>query len=260
MEKIDTLSSIKGRKILIELYKELRYDKQLSGFMTLLQTWRVCTREKELMRYMKKSITVLHPLGFFSGTSLWMQEIVNRYYFTTINSFVYFGAAILLALIGIRRFSEHVTETMIIGGVAFEALMLIFMFVVMLFSPNEDVLETEEARDDREEELLIEIGEIGRDLAASVTKIEDLTNSINQLIRQQENMLNFVNQIAKNSADAVSPNPQMIETMRETNSILNDFKNTVEKFNMAANELKTEAIESSVKKEIEKFFINKLNK
>ncbi|MFH1051934.1 MAG: hypothetical protein V1779_13515 [bacterium] len=258
MKQIETLSSIKGRKILIELFKELRYEKQLSGFMILLQTWRVCTREKELFRYMKEEITVLHPLGFLSGTALWMQEIVNRFYFSTVNSFVYFGAAVLLALIGIRRFSDHVTETMIIGGVAFEALMLIFMFVIMLFTPNDEALDDEKEEKDTANELLLEIGEIGREMAAAVTKMEEMTNSINQLVKQENDMINLVNQIAKNSADAVSPNPQMLDTMRVTNALLEEFKNTVEGFNIAAEKLNREKIEISVKKEVERLLLSKL--
>ena len=260
MKKIETLSTIEGRKVLIELFKELRYERQLSGFNVLLQTWRICVRERDLFRYMKDEVSVLHPLGFFSGTTLWMQEIVNRFYFTTINSFVYLGAAILLALIGIRRFSDHVSEQMIIGGVAFEAFMLIFMFIIMLFSPNDEVLESG-SKDDKSssDDLIIEIGEIGRDIAASVTKLDDVTGAITQLIRQQVDMINLINQIAKNSADAVSPNPQMLDTMRVTNAVLEEFKNTVESFNAAAEKLKREEIELAVKKEVERIIVSRVN-
>jgi len=260
VKQIETLSSIKGRKILIELFKELRYDKQLSSFMILLQTWRVCTREKELFRYMKEEVTVLHPLGLFSGTTLWMQEIVNRFYFSTVNSFVYFGAAILLALIGIRRFAEqYVTEYMVIGGVAFEALMLIFMFLIMLFTPNDEALDDDKEEKNTANDLLVEIGEIGREMAAAVGKIEEFTVSINQLINQQLNMISLVSQVAKNTSDAVLPNPQMIETMKTTNELLKDFKDTVEGFNVAAEKLKREEIESSVKKEVERLLLTKLS-
>ena len=68
----------------------------MSGFSTSLLCWRICTSERELFRYSKNEVTVLHPLGFFSGSGLWMEEIVNRYYYSTINSFVYFGAAIFI--------------------------------------------------------------------------------------------------------------------------------------------------------------------
>jgi len=259
LKKIETLSSINGRKTLIKLFKELRYEKQLSSFMTLFLTWRICVRERELWRYMKEEVTVLHPLGLISGTSLWMQEIVNRFYFSTINSFVYFGAAILLALIGIRRFSDHVTETMVISGIAFEALMLIFMFVIMLFTPNDEALEDIENEDDNSiNDLIVEIGEIGRDFAAAVGQLENISSSVNEMIRQQVDLINIVNQIAKNSADAISPNPKMLDTMRVTNIALEEFKNSVQGFSAAADNLKKEEIEISVRKEVEKVLVNKL--
>ena len=258
MKKLETLSTIEGRKVLIELFRELRYEKQMSSFMTLLQTWRICTK---LFRFMKNEITVMHPLGFFKGTSLWMQEIVNRFYFSTINSFVYFGAAILLSLIGIRRFNDNVTDAMVISGVAFEALMLIFMFVVMLFTPNDDAITaTDVNEEDNEKELLIEIGEIGRDIAASVTKIEELINSVDQLIRQQVNLINVVNQVAKSTSDAVAPNPQMLDTMRVTNTVLEELRFTIESFNESAKKLNHAEVESAVKKEIERILINKITR
>jgi hypothetical protein len=261
LKKLETLSTIEGRKVLIELFRELRYEKQMSSFMTLLQTWRICTKEKELFRFMKNEITVMHPLGLFKGTSLWMQEIVNRFDFSTINSFVYFGAAILLTLIGVRRFNDNVTDTMVISGIAFEALMLIFMFIVMLFTPNDDATTAiDEKEEDNEKELLIEIGEIGRDIAASVTKIEVLINSVDQLIKEQVNLINVVNQVARNSADAVAPNPQMLDTMRVTNSVLEEFKNTIESFNESAKKLNNAEVESAVKREVERLLINKINR
>lgn len=259
MEKIETLSSIKGRKALISLFRELRYDKQLSSFSTLFLTWRICVKEKELYRYINKEIIIQHPLGFFSGTNLWMQEIVNRFYFSTINSFVYLGAAILLGLIGIKRFSNHISDTMVITGVALESFLLIMMFLLMLFTPNDEALEPNDENENSIEELIIEVGEVGRDLAASVSKLDDVNNSINELIHQQVNLINLVNQVAKHSADAISPNPQMLDIMRVTNVSLEEFKNTVDSFTKEANKIKKEEIAEAVKKEISSLVIKSLD-
>lgn len=260
MRKIETLSSIEGRKTLIELFKELRYEKRLSSLASLFLAWKICVGGRDLRKYSNKEINVIHPLGFFSGTGLWMQEVVNRFYFSTINSFVYFGAAILLAIIGIRRFSESVSESMVIAGVAFEAFLLIIMFVVMLFSPNDEALEKTDDEESEGEDLLSEIGEIGRDIAEAVNKLENVNGSINEMIRQQVNLLNQINQIAKSTGEAVSPNPQMLDSMRETNASLAEFKNTVDNLNDSINELKSEEIESAVRKEVERLFVNRFNK
>ena len=261
MKNIDTLSSLEGRATLAEVYNEVRFEKQLSNFSTLLLTWRICVREREIFRYVKKDVTVLHPLGIFSGTGLWMEEILNRYYFTTINSFVYFGAAILLVLIGLRRFTDYISPDIVLGGVAFEALMLIFMFLVMLFTPSEE-LETLKAKtsDNQNtiEDLIVEVGEISRDFAAVVTQLEKLSDSYQEVLKQQASLTYQISKLTENYSNASAPNPQLMEIMKETNNALNEFKNNVNNLNNAAELLKREEIEIAVRKEVERVLVNKL--
>jgi hypothetical protein len=261
MKKIDTISSLEGRALLKEIFHELRYEKQLSSFATLALCWRICTYEREIFRYVKQEATILHPLGFFSGTALWMEEVINRYYFSTINSFVYFGAAVLLMLVGIRRFSNNVSDNVVIFGVAFEAMMLIFMFVVMLFTPNEENNGNGSggpASDGTIEELITEVGEIGRDFAAVVVQLEELGETLQELIKNQRDLVESVNEVARLSAKAVSPAPEMLETMSQTNTSLQKFRDTVENLSSAAESLKREEIEIAVRKEVERFLVDKV--
>ncbi|MFN3782045.1 MAG: hypothetical protein ACK4SO_07710 [Candidatus Kapaibacteriota bacterium] len=259
MEQIETLSSIEGRRLLYRIFQELRYQKQMSNLTILSLTWRICTTEREISRYTKEDVQVLHPLGFFSGTALWMEEIVNRFYFSTINSFVYLGAAILLVLIGIRRFSSYVSDTVVILGVAFEALMLLFMFVVMLFTPSEDALPINQSEDEPEKELLVEIGEIATDFATAVSKLENLGESIKSLLIQQNEILTSLRESNENLRQIISPNPKLIEIMNQTNKSLEEFNQTLEKLTQSANQLKQEEIEIAVRRELEKFFANMIN-
>ena len=124
MKKIENLASLEGRKILQNLFKEMRFIKQRSALSTLFLCWRICVSEKDYPAFAKLEIHVMHSLGIVRGSMLWMEEIVNRFYFSTINSFVYFGAAVLLVLIGVRRFSSTMSDTAVIWGIIFEATML----------------------------------------------------------------------------------------------------------------------------------------
>ncbi len=260
MNKIDTLSSLDGRRLLQEIFIELRYQKHYSYFYTLLLCWRFCVYERNLYRYINKEITIIQNLGFFSGTTLWLEEIVNRYYFSTINSFVYFGAAVLLVLIGLRRFSNTISDTVVIAGVAFEALMLLCMFIVMLFTPNEDLRISNEKNKNEDDDLIGEIGELGRDVAAVVIRLETLSAQYNELLNAQKELINSVNKIAISIADAASPNPQMLETMKGTNNALTEFNNNITSLNKALDSLRREEIESAVKKEIEIFLVDRVLK
>lgn len=256
MKKIENLSSLQGRRILRNIYNELRFDKQRSSIATLFICWRIACFEKRPNKYSSVGAEIAMPLGFFKGTALWLEEIVNRFYFSTVNSFVYFGAAILLVLIGIRRFSENISTDLVIGGIILEAALLIFMFVVMLFAPPEEVIED----DDNEDELLEEIGEVGRDIAGVSIQLENLANSLNTMVTQQNDMLEKFAEIANINRDAVSPNPKMIENMNKTNDSLEKFNETVSKLNKSVKTLRREELEQSVRKELEKIIADKLSK
>ncbi|MFA6569902.1 MAG: hypothetical protein WCT77_01560 [Bacteroidota bacterium] len=262
MKNIDTLSSIEGRSLLNEIFQELRYQKQMSAFSTLLLCWRICINEREIFRYVKKEVTVLHPLGLFSGTGLWLEEIVNRYYYSTFNAFVYFGAAVLLLLIGIRRFNDNISNDVVIAGIAFEALMLILLFVIMLFTPNDDVLKYQTNGKDEDNpggELLLEIGEISRDLAGAVVQLEKFDSSMQEMVKQQTALIQFLKNVSENFGQAVAPNPRMLEAMNELNSSLAVLKNTVDSLNSSAETLKKEEIEFAVRHELEKILANKIS-
>lgn len=260
MKKIDTLSGLEGRALLNKIFKEIRYEKQASGASALFTCWRLCTYESELFRYSKSDVTVLHPLGAISGTALWLEEIVNRYYYSTINSFVYFGAAVLLVLIGIRRFSDNVSDELVIGGVVFEAMMLMIMFMVMLFSPNENIESeaTENGSQESMEELILEIGEISRDFAAVSVQFDQINESLQDMLRQQRELIATVVDIAQANTLAVAPNPKMIEAMADTNDALNRFTISLHTLNESVDKVRASEIEFAVKKEISEIINTKL--
>jgi hypothetical protein len=261
MKQIETLSSLEGRAILRRVYQELKFDKQLSSFSSLLLCWRICTHEREIFKYVNQDVTIVHPLGFFSGTALWMEEVLNRFYFSTINSFVYFGAAVLLILIGIRRFTPDFNDNIVIAGVIFESLMLVFMFLIMLFSPPEEVsLSGGEITDEQNSvsDLIIEVGEIATDFAAVVVNLEQLSDTMKSILESQSQLIESVKELAHSNVLAVSPNPQLIETMKNTNHALEDFRQTVNNLNIAAETLKREEIEIAVRKEVERVLVNKV--
>lgn len=264
MRKIDTLSSFNGRLLIQEIYQELKYEKQRSSLSCLIDCWKICTHEKDINKYVDIKATILHPLGVFRGTGLWMEEVVNRFFFTTINSFVYFGAAILLVLIGLRRFSEKLDDNMVIAGIIFEAMLLVFMFIVMLFTPNEDMsfanhISSNE-NDELKDELLTEIGEISRDFAASVVNLESISEKLDNISTAQNLLIDKFSEISNNLADAVSPNPEMLNAMKETNLTLKDFSQTVQLLNESAKKINREEIENSVRKELERIITEKLSK
>ncbi len=258
MRKIENLATIEGRKLLRDIYKELRYDKQRNAIIVLFAFLRICTQETDLSKYVKQEIYIIHKLGLYRGFILWMEEIVNRFYFSSINSFVYFGAAVLLVLIGVRRFNDNVSNNVVIFGIVFEAIMLLFMFFVMLFTPDEISESSEENESDATEEIITEIGEIGRDFAAAVVRLESIGENIKLMINRQEELINSMAKIAESTQNAVAPNPQMIEIMKTTNTSLGEFNNGIEKLNTLINDMKQEEVQTIVRKELESIIVKNI--
>ncbi len=262
MDKIDTLQSLKGRKILRDIFFELRYERQRAGVPTLFILWSICVKEKDVSKYINSEVTLMHPLGLIKGTALWMEEIVNRFYYSSISSFVYFGAAILLVLIGVRQFSEQVSSEMVIMGIAFEALMLIFMFLVMLFSPNDDMVQFEEEKDEDDliNELVTEIGEIGRDFAAVVVQMEHLSENMNKTFEMQFKMLSLMSDLIEKTDKKIKPNDEMLDAMKDTNIELGNFKDAIKELSIMANNIKEKEIQQAVRDEIEKILVARVSK
>jgi hypothetical protein len=251
MLQLDTLSSLEGRAILHDCFREFRYAKRMNTLSTLALSWRICTKEREIYRYSQSEVTVLHPLGIVSGTSLWMEEIVNRFYFSTINSFVYFGAAILLVSVGFRRIYEDLPDFIVIGSVIFEAVMLMFMFIVMFFSPTDDGETDTSAETAAVSELIREVGEIARDYAAISVRLEVIGDSLENISTRQEALITSSAEAVKIASMAVAPNPQLLDSMRETTIALKQFTNVLQTLTASAEMLKREEIELAVRREIE---------
>ena len=264
MIKIDVLSAIKGRQLVNELFKKIRFEKQRSGLAALFILWRICISNAAsvsslISRYLNKDVKVFHKLGFLRGTILWLEEIVNRFYYSIFTSFAYFGAAIVLVLAGLNRFSDIVDNKLVLYGFCFEAGILIFIFIIMLFSPNDDVNDFVADDEDLEKELLDEIGEISKDFAITSTQLDKISAHLVAIIDRQNELSDTLKDIVCKFSDIQNPNPKAIETMQNTNEELSRFNSQLSKFIDATNKLKQEEISIAVRKELEKIIYNRMN-
>ncbi len=259
--QISSLDTVKGRKLLKTIYFDLKFNRLLNSFSALVILFRICINKNNIQRYTDIDIDINHNLGFLRGTALWMQEIFNRYYFSMLNAFVYFGAAILLLLVGIRRFSDLINDTIVIFGFILEASLLILMFIFLLFSPKDDIIEEVEREEnpDKTADLIDEIGEIARDFADASLKLGYINQNMIELQNSQKQLISTLEQVAKNLGKAISPNDEMIEIMRNTNSQLNTFNDSITKLNSELQLVKQENMNYLVRKNIESLLINNLN-
>lgn len=256
MTTIETLSSVHGRTLLREIYRELRFERQVSALITLTAMWRICTTERELIRMTKRDVVVLHPLGIWSGSALWMQEVVNRFFYSAINAFVYFGAALLLVAVGLNRTGVIETPGLVVAGVILEAVLLMMLFVVMFFTPpvESEPESTSGEQSAATEELLRELGEIGRDYAAMAVQLETIAGTLNDLVERQDTMIVQMRDGVEAAVSAVAPNPDLMNSMRGTTTSLERFTLSVDALGERLRAVEREEMERLVRNELERIF------
>jgi hypothetical protein len=265
MEQLQTFSTMRGRMLLRDIVRELRYEKQVSSLTTLLTCWRLCTFEREVYRYSRRQVTIIHALGLFRGTALWLQEVINRFYFSTINSLVYLGAAILLVIVSANRFTDNVDNRFVIGGVLLEAFMLLILFVVMFFSPSDDTDVEDNLADIADagigaemREIVSEIGEISTDYANSTKKLDDVSSMLASIVERQDDLIGSVSELARVLGEASRPQPEFVETMRQTNLSLELFHSNVQALVEATHTLRREEVQRAVRVEVERILHNRM--
>lgn len=253
MLTFETLATAPGRALLRDIYRDLRSEKHMGALPTLIVMWRICTTERDLFKTVNRDVTVLHPLGFFSGTSLWMQEIVNRYFYSAINAFVYIGAAFLLIAIGLNRTKVIDTPGIVVAAIIVEASLLVLLFAVMFFTPPDDEETTEGlASQEASQELLRELGEIGRDYAAMAVQLEAIAGTLQDVVTQQGEMVQSMLTSVDAAVAAVSPNPDLMEAMSKTTTALTSFTTSVDALHNRLRDVERHEVERLVRVELEK--------
>lgn len=255
MTQIETLADTRGRILVRKIYRELRYERRLGTFQTLSVLWRICCREQELIRSTRQDVVVLHPLGIWQGTALWMEEVVNRFYFSPINAWVYAGAALLLVAVGLNRVGVFDSPGIVVAGVVLEALLLLVLFSVMYFTPPEE----SEAADDTSAgtqneatELLREIGEIGRDYAAMAVQLEAISNALVEIVERQGQLVESVSTSVMKAVEAVAPNPQLMQSMEHTSKGLEEFAASLAGINDKLRAIQMHEVQVTVRAELER--------
>lgn len=260
MTQLESLASVNGRSLLREIYRELRYERHLGAIEALAACWRISTKEQELIRLTRRDVVILHPLGILSGTKIWMEEIVNRFFYSAINAFVYAGAAFLLLVVGLNRTGAISAPSVVVAGIIIESLLLLLLFLVMYFTPPEEPDGKGLASDGQAatEELLREIGEIGRDYAAMAVQLESIAASLSDLVERQDNTVHAIRESVDAAVNAVAPNPELMASMQAASAALDRFAEAVDVLSKRMHIIEHEEVERLVRIELERLLSRRI--
>jgi len=72
-------------------------------------------------------------------------------------------------------------------------------------------------------------------------------------------MTNRIGEIARCNAEAISPNPKLLEVMSETNNRFIELNRSISSLNKSVENLKDEKVEALVRKEFERIIAKKIS-
>jgi hypothetical protein len=256
-QTLSNLATPAGRAAYHELWHDLIVHQRRAVLPALWQLWRMAAYGQEMrMTASDNAYRIGHPLGPRVGTRVFMEEIIVRHYFNNVQALVYFGAVILLVFLGLR-FAGLMSETASLVGVAIEALMLLILFVVLFYAPEEEMpaytagAETETARasddeDDREviREVLREIEEIGSSYASVAMRLEQSARSQDESLRELAERVSAIKGL-----NLLESHAERLET---TNVLLAQLTSSIEAMNRRIDLLFGKEIEYHVRQELQR--------
>lgn len=252
-QTISNLASPTGRDVYQNLWRDLVIERREAVIPSLIRLWRTAAFGSEVrIVSTDETFTLSHRLGIRQGTRLFMEEVIVRHYYNNVQALVYLGAVILLVFLGLR-FAGVLSEEVALIGIGVEAIMLLLLFTVLFYAPEESVdlnglsTETTEERDEDEREIvgdvLKEIEEIGSTYASLAMKMEALMKS------QDENLKELARRVAAiQGLNLLESHAERLET---TNTLLAQLAAAIDGMNSRVDMMFGKEIEFHVRREIE---------
>ncbi len=256
---ITNLATPSGRSALQKYWKDLTIEQRNLVFPSLIHIWKTIVGGKSFtISTTGTSYRIGHPLGIRLGTRVFMEEIVVRHYFNNVQALVYLGAVILLIFLALR-FAGLLSENIALIGIGIEALMLLVLFIVLFYTPDEEANGGGEGVAGREEgtsageeteeitvirEVLDELEDIGGTYATLGTRLE-------QLVRQQQESLQELN-LRVERIQGLQELEYHSAKLERTNDLLDRLVGSMERLNERVDLLIGKELEFHVRKELER--------
>ncbi|MCC7439171.1 MAG: hypothetical protein IT211_11815 [Armatimonadetes bacterium] len=254
---ISNLGTPAGRRLYQDLWHDLIIEQRSAVVPSLLRLLRTAISGAEVRLVSKDaSYSIGHPLGLRHGFRLFMEEIIVRHYFNNVQALVYFGAVLLLLFLGLR-FAGLLSEEVALIGIGIEACMLLILFLVLFYSPEDDhheIVELEVPEDptasDEEDardvirEVLDEIEDIGGTYATLGMKMEQLARAQEESIRELAQRVGAIQGL-----NLLESHAERLET---TNTLLSQLTTAIAGMNQRIDMMFGKELEYHVRREMER--------
>jgi hypothetical protein len=258
-QTLSNLATPAGRAAYQELWHDLIVHQRRAVLAGLWQLWRTAAFGQEMrMTASDNAYRIGHPLGPRVGTRVFMEEIIVRHYFNNVQALVYFGAVILLVFLGLR-FAGLMSETVSLVGVGIEAMMLLVLFTVLFYAPEDEMpaytvgvapepqaAAVGEEESDREiiRDVLRVIEEIGTSYASVAMRLEQSAHGQDAALRELAERVSAIQGL-----NLLESHAERLET---TNALLAQLTSSIEAMNRRIDLLFGKEIEYHVRQELQR--------
>ncbi len=266
-QSIISFATPEGRAMLVAAYRCLRYARgDMSWFACLQITFQLARGTHETWRRSENGLDmseidpsldvhIQQPLGFTKGIVVWMEEVVNRFYYTTFNAFVYAGAAFLLVMIGLLRLNIIQDQMYVLLPLSIEAFLLLLLFVVMYFTPPEDLAQATRfgsRTDEYSDEWRKEMDEIATEFANSSDTMQNVVDELNRIAGAQNELIGLMEQTMRAVSMIASPQPELMKQFQQSNALMGEFNKSLRRMTEEAPALRRDEIEILVRRELDR--------
>ena len=254
---LQNLNTPGGRGAYQRYWHDLVVDQRNLLFPSLLRLWQTATTGRNFeLATTGESFQVVHPLGIRAGTRLFMEEVIVRHYFNNIQALVYLGAVLLLTSLGLR-FAGLLSERIALIGIGIEVIMLLMLFTVLFYTPEETYVVGEGGSDEEGEgtsgeesvhatirEVLEELEEIGGTYAALGMRMERLAQAQSEQIESLTDHVSRITGLQELAAHS--------EGLARMNDRLDRLVDSIDRMNQRIEILTGKEIEYRVRQELER--------
>ncbi len=259
-QTLSNLATLAGRTAYQEYWHDLVVDQRSAVLPSLFGLWRTAAFGTEMrITTAGTSYRIAQRLGPRAGTRVFMEEIIVRHYFNNVQALVYFGAVILLVFLGLR-FGGLLSERVALIGIAIEAFMLLMLFMVLFYAPEDGAYQIVDGAvaPQHEEDSADEASATGEVIREVLTELEDIGGTyaglamrLEQSARSQEEAIRTLNEKVA-AIRGLSQLESHAERLDATNALLGQLVGTIEAMNTRIDMLFGKELEFYVRKELER--------
>jgi hypothetical protein len=212
-ETVKDLETLEGRRLLHDFFHDRRV-KNAFEIKTLMECWRLARKGTELQFRDGRRVRFETNLGFRLGTRVFLEEIVGRYFYNSIQGLVYAGA--MVVLITAAMYLAGYSIWFALAGLSLEALLLLVLAIVTAFSGSDEGAASQAGH------MLAEnpLANIHAPINEMTNAVADLFRLISQTdIRQDVLLTRLTDSIGKQNAENTR---RLIDKLDENNAVLRE--------------------------------------